>query len=174
MCIRHGVPYFSVSDRIDTLKFNINALILKMVFAFTPLLLQQFSPSTEFVVYICTKILPNYSLLEAQQSGIDLEVLQSLAEISPFISPNVEAKEIENCQEAVFSQLLNYIPKPPEDLQTESSDNNELPSTQFSHVECLLYIFHQLCKFNPTYFSETKAEIFKDFKLRLQYLARGM
>ena len=119
--------------------------------------------------------MPNYSLLEAYQTGVDLELLQALTEISPYISPNFNSKEIEKCQDAVFNLLLKFVPKPPEDLQIETTDNSdELPSTQFSHVECLLYTFHQLCKFNPNYFSESKIEIFKDFKLRLQFLARGI
>ena len=126
-------------------------------------------------MYICTKILPNYDVLQAQQSGIDLAILQSLAEIVSFISPNVETSTIEACQNEVFTLLLKFIPKPPEDLQTDQSgDNSDLPSTQFSHVECLLFIIHQLCKFNPGYFSESKSETFKDFKIRLQYLARGL
>lgn len=119
-------------------------------------------------------MLPHLSLIETQQSGLELEVLQALAEITPFISPNVEMEKVANCQDVVFNQLLNYVPKPPEDLTVVSVDNsNEMPATQFSHVECLLYIFHQLCKFNPSYFNESNVETFKDFKLRLQYLARG-
>lgn len=126
-------------------------------------------------MYICTKVLPNYNLVGAQQTGVDLELLQCLAEITPFISPNTESKDVETCQDVVFSQLLNYIPKPPEDLQTDITAENsaELPSTQFSHVECLLFIFHQLCKLNSSYF-DSKEDPLKDLKLRLQYLARGL
>ena len=115
------------------------------------------------------------SLIESHQSGLELEVLQTLADIASFISPNVETSQIEKCQNEVFNQLLNYVPKPPEDLNLLSQSNSEeLPSTQFSHVEWLLFTFHQLCKFNPNYFNESNVETFKDFKLRLQYLARGM
>ena len=110
--------------------------------------------------------------MESQQTYIDLEILQSLAEIIPFISPT-EGKIVEQCQEEIFNLLLKFVPKPPEDLETELVDNSDLPSTQFSHVECLLYIFHQLCKFNPNYFSDANVDTFKDLKLRLQYLARG-
>ncbi|KAH9528819.1 Apoptosis inhibitor 5 [Dermatophagoides farinae] len=147
MCVRHGIPYFS-----------------------------QFSPSTEFVQYICLKILPHLAQIEQQQPGLELEVLQALSEIISFVSPTLETSQFEQYQNAVFQCLLGYIPKPPEDLNTSATDlssTDDLPSTQFSHVECLLYSLHQLCKLNPKYFeANSKANEFKDFKLRLQYLAR--
>ncbi|XP_075588063.1 apoptosis inhibitor cassowary isoform X2 [Dermatophagoides farinae] len=138
----------------------------------------QFSPSTEFVQYICLKILPHLAQIEQQQPGLELEVLQALSEIISFVSPTLETSQFEQCQNAVFQCLLGYIPKPPEDLNTSATDlssTDDLPSTQFSHVECLLYSLHQLCKLNPKYFeADSKANEFKDFKLRLQYLARGV
>lgn len=123
--------------------------------------------------YICFKILPNLNLLK---NGLELEVLQVLCEIICFISPNTDQANIsliEQCQDHVFNCLLDYIPKPPEDLSTSFESLDELPSTQFSHVECLLYCLHQLCKMNPKYFTERKSNDFKDFKTRLQFLALG-
>lgn len=125
--------------------------------------------------YICFKILPNLNLLK---NGLELEVLQVLCEIISFTSPTTAEQAnidlIEQCQDHVFNCLLDYIPKPPEDLSTSSeTSTDELPSTQFSHVECLLYCLHQLCKMNPKYFTERKLNEFKDFKTRLQYLALG-
>lgn len=48
------------------------------------------------------------------------------------------------------------------------------PSFQFSHAECLLYALHTLGKKHPgnlTFIED--AEKLKDFRARLQYLARG-
>lgn len=61
------------------------------------------------------------------------------------------------------------MPLPPAD-----ADMNETPSFQFSHAECLLYTLHTLGKQAPDLltFPEDAAKL-KDFRSRLQYLARG-
>jgi hypothetical protein len=71
--------------------------------------------------------------------------------------------------EAIYTLLLEYMPPPPID-----ADLNETPSFQFSHAECLLYALHALGKQCPEYltFPNDPAKL-KDFKARLQYLARG-
>lgn len=50
----------------------------------------------------------------------------------------------------------------------------ENPSFKFSHAECLLYALHKLGKQFPDYFQfkEDQAKL-KEFRSRLQYLARG-
>lgn len=102
----------------------------------------------------------------------ELEILQALAEIVPYISPTIETATIEQCQTIVYNLLLEFLRPPPEDAVLQA---DQLPETQFSHIECLLYTFHQLCKFNPNYFnSEDMVATLKDFKLRLQYLARSI
>lgn len=61
------------------------------------------------------------------------------------------------------------MPLPPAD-----ADMNETPSFQFSHAECLLYALHTLGKqaADLLTFPEDAAKL-KDFRSRLQYLARG-
>ena len=61
------------------------------------------------------------------------------------------------------------MPLPPLD-----ADLNETPSFQFSHAECLLYALHTLGKQAVDFltFPENPAQL-KDFRSRLQYLARG-
>ena len=50
----------------------------------------------------------------------------------------------------------------------------ENPSFKFSHVECLLYALHTLAKQSPEFFTfPDDAQRLKDFRSRLQYLARG-
>ena len=65
------------------------------------------------------------------------------------------------------SNLLfqDYVSLPPSDESEESA--TEEPKINFSHVECLLYVFHQLAKKCPGYLAdETNAERLKDFRVR--------
>lgn len=59
------------------------------------------------------------------------------------------------------------MPLPPD------TEITEVPKLQFSHVECLMYAFHKLCKQTPEFLIKD-AEQLKEFKLRLQYFARGI
>lgn len=44
----------------------------------------------------------------------------------------------------------------------------------FSYVECLLYSFHVLAKYNPEFLAtDENKERLKDFRFRLQYLAKS-
>lgn len=49
----------------------------------------------------------------------------------------------------------------------------EDPKLQFSHVECLIYAFHKLCKQTPEFLIRDPEQL-KEFRLRLQYFARGI
>ena len=148
MCVEYGLKYFS-----------------------------KFSPSTEFFKYICEQVLPNYVILKANHEfSSDLEVLQAFAQISPFITPETTTETLQIWQNTVFDLLLAFIPKPPEIMveNIEAKDDNN-PEFEFSHIESLLFGFHQMCKFNPKYFETlSDPEIFKDFKIRLQFLANGV
>ncbi|WAR01951.1 API5B-like protein [Mya arenaria] len=67
-----------------------------------------------------------------------------------------------------------YMPEPPADLETTTSPNEE-PKLQFSYVECLMYIFHQLGRKYPEFLTQDEAaDRLKDFRIRLQYFARGV
>ena len=55
-----------------------------------------------------------------------------------------------------------------------ADDSSTPPSFQFSHAECLLYALHSLGKKHPDSLSFlSDADKLKDFRSRLQYLARG-
>ena len=133
-------------------------------------------PSTDFVKYVCIQVLPQLTLLESKQAGIELDFLQLLTEMSPFLSPNTDTIEVEKCLTRVFTKLLDYMPTPPIlETETQSTTNgNDEPTLQFSHIECLLYTFQQLCKLNAQFLSDSQPERVKDFRLRLQYVARGL
>lgn len=60
------------------------------------------------------------------------------------------------------------LPSPDADL------SEEIPSFKFSHAECLLYALHKLGKVNEDFFKfGDDADKLKEFRSRLQYLARG-
>lgn len=133
-------------------------------------------PATRFVDYLCTQVLPVLDRLAKQQSGLDLSFLQLLAEMSKYIVPTPEKINIEQCHGVVFKKLIEFMPPPPEDLSESApaaSANLDEPTLHLSHVESLLYTFHQFGKHNSG-FLDAVADRQKDFKLRLQYLARGV
>lgn len=121
--------------------------------------------SSRFVSYICVQMLPHLSLITGPE-GRDpqLELLKLLAELTTHCG-TIEKPE-EKVQQ-IYNALITYMPLPPE------SDLPELPKLQFSHVECLMYTFHKLGK-QITEFLTRDAEQLKEFRLRLQYFARGI
>ena len=59
------------------------------------------------------------------------------------------------------------MPPPPSDENGENTTPNEDPKLQFSHVECLMFAFHQLARKNPTFLTaEENAGRLKDFRIR--------
>uniref|UniRef100_A0A182QUY3 Apoptosis inhibitor 5/fibroblast growth factor 2-interacting factor 2 n=1 Tax=Anopheles farauti TaxID=69004 RepID=A0A182QUY3_9DIPT len=126
--------------------------------------------STQFVKFMCEKFLrPSvWSLIGAadEQHQTQLRLLKVFAEMSAFCGTLEKAAEK---VEAIYEILLEYMPLPPVD-----ADLNETPSFQFSHAECLLYALHTIGKQAADFltFPENPAKL-KDFRSRLQYLARG-
>ncbi|GCB74211.1 hypothetical protein scyTo_0003299 [Scyliorhinus torazame] len=100
--------------------------------------------STRFVTYFCEQVLPNLSSLTSPVEGLDI-------------------------------QLEEYMPLPLEEAENGENASNEEPKLQFSYVECLLFGFHQLGKKLPDFLTaKLNADRLKDFKIRLQYFARGL
>lgn len=66
-----------------------------------------------------------------------------------------------------YYYLQTLMPLPPVTEVTEP------PKLQFSHVECLIYAFHKLCKLTPEFLMKDPEQL-KEFRLRLQYFARGI
>ncbi|KAG1933247.1 Apoptosis inhibitory protein 5 (API5) [Pimephales promelas] len=129
--------------------------------------------STRFVTYFCEFVLPNLSLLTSPVAELDiqLEVLKLLAEMSPYCG---DMDKLEVNLKMLFEKLLEFMPLPPEEENGENAANEE-PKLQFSYVECLLFSFHQLGKKLPDFLiDKISAEKLKDFKIRLQYFARGL
>lgn len=130
--------------------------------------------STRFVTYFCEQVLPNLSSLTSPVEGLDiqLEVLKLLGEMTPFCG---DMEKLESNLKQLFEKLLEYMPLPPEEAENGENAGNEEPKLQFSYVECLLFGFHQLGKKLPDFLTaKLNAERLKDFKIRLQYFARGL
>ncbi|TRY54832.1 hypothetical protein DNTS_001798 [Danionella cerebrum] len=129
--------------------------------------------STRFVTYFCEFVLPNLSLLTSPVAELDiqLEVLKLLAEMSPYCG---DMDKLEVNLNMLFEKLLEFMPLPPEEENGENTASDE-PKLQFSYVECLLFGFHQLGKKLPDFLiDKVSAEKLKDFKIRLQFFARGL
>lgn len=130
-----------------------------------------FSPyvsSAKFVRYLCQQVVPVLSEMPSDEEG--LELIKLLAEMAPHANG---IQEHPSCLELVFNKLLEYMPLPPATKDAENLD--ETPALQLTHVECLMYAFHQLAKRTPEFLTaDGNSERLRDFKLRLQYLARGI
>lgn len=125
--------------------------------------------STPFVKYICSKLFPleNWHLIGVadDQTQIQLRILKVFAELCSHCG---SLEKPSDCVEAIFNVLMEYLPPPPINL-----DESQGPSILFSHVECLLYAIHAIGKQCPEYLSfPNDAEKLKNFRSRLQYLAR--
>ncbi|XP_071490244.1 apoptosis inhibitor 5-like [Diadema antillarum] len=149
-------------------------------------------PSTQFVSYICEHVLPNFSQLVSQpeaegekegeekgdkekdteKDSTKLEMLKLVAEMAP----NCGDLPAEPHLERLFNVLVDYMPLPPaEGEENENKETPEGPQLQFSYVECLMFAFHQLARRTPEFLTgEEHAERLKDFRIRLQYFARGV
>ena len=80
-----------------------------------------------------------------------------------FASVNVVCESVLKC--SCFCVFQEYMPLPPAE-ETEENDSQE-PKFQFSYVECLMYLFHQLGRKYPEFLTdESNAERLKDFRLR--------
>uniref|UniRef100_A0A1A9ZEV8 Apoptosis inhibitor 5/fibroblast growth factor 2-interacting factor 2 n=1 Tax=Glossina pallidipes TaxID=7398 RepID=A0A1A9ZEV8_GLOPL len=142
-CATHAIPYFS-----NTIK------------------------STDFVVYVCDKLLPlgtwNMIATSVTQDQVQLRLLKVFAEMCTYCDVLDNATQrLDN----VYQVLREYMPLP----QLSDDDvSSPPPSFQFSHAECLLYALHTLGKKHSDNLSFVHdAEKLKDFRSRLQYLARG-
>ena len=140
--------------------------------------------SNSYVSFYCEKLLPIIDSLVAEVPGCDLEIYQHLAEMIPSLHVTNESHPVNlaACQTIIFEKLKHYLSLPPppsiegvdKNGNSASGDSKEDDhSLQLTHVECLLYAFHQITKHKPDFLNSDEERL-KDFKLRLQYLARGV
>jgi len=130
-----------------------------------------FSPqvkSTPFCEYICLKVLPHYhELQDIPNMDVKSQLIKMLAELAANVG---ELEDPVNCAKNVFERLIDYMMLPPVE---EDGSLAESPAIEFTKVECLMYTFHMIGKQNDKFLLEDEDRL-KDFKIRLQYLARGV
>lgn len=147
----------------------------------------QFVCSNAYVQYVCEQILPKHELkplAEAEADGAIKEnfelqpILEGFAEICAFIQPtNTNLKlELPTAVRTVFDKLFEYLPEPKlPSLEEDGKSGEPEEDFQFTYIEGLLFALHAFGKKSPDAFVEDVggAERFREFKRRLQYLARG-
>lgn len=119
-------------------------------------LLSQYNRASQYINYICLKILPHLSTLA--ENGKDLTILQALAEMSPYIHSDdiPEQINLEECQQSVFNKMLEYLPLPTNGSEPIKADQDQKADFQFKQIEYLLYTFHQFGRFGPNFFNEDR------------------
>ncbi|XP_021946051.1 apoptosis inhibitor 5 [Folsomia candida] len=122
--------------------------------------------SSAYLVYYCTKVLPNLEDSVVLQDGghLKLEALRMLADVG-FHAAQFDPTQAKLCLEQVYKHLVDLMPTPPEEDELN-------PKFEFSLIEPLLFTFHKLGGFYPEFLNEQPDRL-KEFRARLQYLARG-
>ncbi|XP_002731277.1 apoptosis inhibitor 5 [Saccoglossus kowalevskii] len=126
--------------------------------------------STKIVTYMCDQVIPSLSLLTnpEEDGDIQLEMLHLFAELCHFSGELEDETRVQK----VFEKLIEYMPLPPEGEDGENDQTSDEPKLQFSYVECLMYSFHELGRKHADFLTSDEARL-KDFRIRLQYFARG-
>ncbi|XP_055386398.1 apoptosis inhibitor 5 homolog [Condylostylus longicornis] len=128
-------------------------------------------PSTPFIIFVCDKLLPlsTWNMIAPTEQGqTQLRLLKVFAEMCTYTGTLENASER---IEAVYKILREYMPLP---VLDEIEILKNPPSFQFSHAECLLYALHSLGKKHPDKLNFiSDPDSLKDFRSRLQFLARG-
>jgi len=124
--------------------------------------------SSSFCEYLCSRVLPHYYQLPSLP-GVDTraQLCKLLAELTTTIGSLNEPKD---AAKNVFERLIDYMPLPPIDADGSLAD---VPDLEFTKVECLMYTFHGVGRQAEEFLTEDQERL-KDFRQRLQYLARGV
>jgi len=124
--------------------------------------------STAFCEYLVVKVLPHYYQLP-DLTGMDTrnQLCKLTAELAVHIG---SLKDPSTAAKNVFDRLIDYMPLPP---ATEDGSLGEVPNLEFTKVECLMFTFHQIARQAETFLTSDQERL-KDFRSRLQYLARGV
>lgn len=136
---------------------------------------QKVIEATPFVKFVCEKLMPLdvWSMIgradETDPDNIQLRLLKAFAELCQFIG---KLEEPARHLERIYDIIVLFMPLPSLDAAEET--NNDNMSFKFSHVECLLFAIHTVAKQSMEFltFPDDQQRL-KDFRSRLQYLARG-
>ena len=83
-------------------------------------------------------VLKGLTQIEKFDDKTILKILKTLSEISNFVTTSDSRATLS----IIYSILLKYLPQKPKEDESE-------PLFNFSYVECLLFVFHQLSKKAP-------------------------
>lgn len=123
---------------------------------------------------MCEKLLPldvwtMIGRAETDPDTIQLRLLKAFAELCQFIG---KIEEPARHLERIYDVIVLFMPLPSLDAAEDATA--ETPSFKFSHVECLLFALHTMAKQSPEFLTfPDDPQRLKDFRSRLQYLARG-
>jgi len=103
------------------------------------------------------KILPNIN-----DETIKFEILKSFAELCVHYHSLPAGASTSNI-EILYNILLDYLPKPLEDstaaavvVVVDQLQQQEDAKFNFSYVECLMFAFHTLVKYQPAFLNGTE------------------
>lgn len=124
--------------------------------------------STKFVIHYLDNVISIVHKLTDET--VKFEILKSFAELCIHYHSNPQHQPNNLNLEILYNLLIEYLPKP---LETSTDDQQEA-KFNFSYVECLLYAFHSLAKNHADFLTaDEHKERLKEFRLRLQYFAKG-
>jgi len=127
--------------------------------------------STEFLEYVLIKVMPQFYLLP-DLPGMDVKdkLIQLTAELAVCTGT---LEDPETATKNLFDRLIDYLPLPPQSVSEDGAVLHEVPNLEFTKVECLMFAFHAVAR-QAESFLKSDEERMKDFRTRLQYLARGV
>lgn len=130
-------------------------------------------PSTRYTSYLLDQVLPVLPQIKAEgdADGYRLEVLRLTSELTP------NSGDLENGEkhmEMIVKMLNLLLPLPPSEEGAVAPKEEEEPQLQFSQIEALVWTLHQLGKKLNGFFQgdNNQTDLVKDFRKRLQYVAR--
>jgi len=117
-------------DKVDNVERLISCLSMAVPFY------KIGASDAKFLNYISTKVLPIFDKLEDSHK---LSLLKLLAEMSSHCKPEEPKRVIEPIYELVKTHIPNKTP-----------EGSDAPKINFTYIECLLYIFHQMAAKSPS------------------------
>ena len=140
--------------------------------------------STKYVYLYLDNVMSSFKKI--QDDNVRFELLKAFAELCIHFNGSSPLAQQSNSNvnqslDLLFNLLVEYLPMPIEIVQLETPEataaqqQNDDDKFNFSYVECLLYAFHVMVKFHPDFFTNNQEakEKLRDFRLRLQYFAKG-
>jgi hypothetical protein len=150
-------------------------ILLSCIQEAIPLFSKNVQP-TKYVNLYLENVLTVFNKIDDE--NVKFEVLKALSDMCLHYNGTSVPASVNSLSnlEILYDIMCEYLPKPNEEaeqLKSELADQQEA-KFNFSYAECLIYSFHVLARYHPEFLSaEANKERLKDFRLRLQYFAKG-